>query len=141
MKDYSIPDPTLLGLALFQDDQAAEQRSRLKMIEDILGDDYDLDHLRELMTAEREGRLYVRPPFQVGDTLYLLITTFNSYEMREATITGFRAGKNYQYVTYRLNKPPYFESSVKVDELGKIAFLSQEEAEAALEKMKEENEP
>jgi len=36
--------------------QAAELRARLMMIEDILGDTYDLDHLRELMTADREGR-------------------------------------------------------------------------------------
>ena len=32
--------------------QAAELRGRLKMIEDILGDTYDLDHLRELLAAD-----------------------------------------------------------------------------------------
>ena len=41
--------------------QAAELRGRLKMIEDILGDTYDLDHLRELLAAEREGRLVILP--------------------------------------------------------------------------------
>lgn len=35
--------------------QAAELRGRLKMIEDILGDTYDLDHLRELVTADQKG--------------------------------------------------------------------------------------
>ncbi len=29
---------------------------RLKLIEDILGNDYDLDRLRELVQADREGR-------------------------------------------------------------------------------------
>ena len=41
--------------------QATEMRERLKMIEDILGDDYDLDHLRELMEADRDGRCVVLP--------------------------------------------------------------------------------
>lgn len=35
--------------------QAAELRARLKAIEDILGDTYDLDRLRELMTADQKG--------------------------------------------------------------------------------------
>lgn len=34
---------------------------RLASIEDILGDDYDLDHLRELMEADRDGRCVVLP--------------------------------------------------------------------------------
>lgn len=34
---------------------------RLKKIEDILGDDYDLDRLRELVEADRDGRCVVLP--------------------------------------------------------------------------------
>ena len=34
---------------------------RLGAIEDILGDDYDLDRLRELVEAERDGRCVVLP--------------------------------------------------------------------------------
>ena len=34
---------------------------RLVTIEDILGDDYDLDRLRELVEADREGRCVVLP--------------------------------------------------------------------------------
>lgn len=48
--------------------QAAELRGRLKRIEDILGDTYDLDHLRELMEADQEGRLVIMPsPAKEGD--------------------------------------------------------------------------
>lgn len=39
--------------------QAIEMRGRLKKIEDILGDTYDLDRLRELVQADREGRCAV----------------------------------------------------------------------------------
>ena len=34
---------------------------RLAEIEDILGDDYDLDRLRELVEADRDGRCVVLP--------------------------------------------------------------------------------
>lgn len=34
---------------------------RLASIEDILGDDYDLDRLRELVEADRDGRCVVLP--------------------------------------------------------------------------------
>lgn len=39
--------------------QAAENNARLKMIEKILGNDYDLDRLRELVQAEQEGRYII----------------------------------------------------------------------------------
>lgn len=39
--------------------QATEMRHRLMSIEDILGDEYDLDRLRELAQADREGRLFI----------------------------------------------------------------------------------
>ena len=35
--------------------------NRLKKIEDILGDEYDLERLRELAQADREGRCVVLP--------------------------------------------------------------------------------
>ena len=34
---------------------------RLAAIEDILGDDYDLDRLRELAQADMEGRVTIEP--------------------------------------------------------------------------------
>lgn len=41
---------------------------RLAAIEDILGDEYDLDRLRELVEADREGRCVVMP-CQPGDKI------------------------------------------------------------------------
>ena len=49
--DWDIDDPELLGGIV----------ERLSEIEDILGDDYDLDRLRELVQADREGRCVVLP--------------------------------------------------------------------------------
>ena len=48
--------------------QATELRYRLKMIEDILGDGYDLDRLREIVEADRDG-LCVVLPCKPGDIL------------------------------------------------------------------------
>ena len=42
---------------------------RLAAIEEILGNDYDLDRLSELIEADRDGRCVVFP-CKVGDTLY-----------------------------------------------------------------------
>ena len=44
-------------------------RDRLAAIEDILGDEYDLDRLRELVEADREQRCFVFR-FGFGSTVY-----------------------------------------------------------------------
>lgn len=42
---------------------------RLKLIEDILGNDYDLDRLRELVQADQEERCVVLP-CKLGNKVY-----------------------------------------------------------------------
>ena len=44
--------------------QAAELRARLMMIEDALGDDYDLDHLKE---SVKTGHRWIRPEERLPD--------------------------------------------------------------------------
>lgn len=46
---------------------------RLVTIEDILGDEYDLDRMRELVQADREGRCVVIHPNSVTDDDYKII--------------------------------------------------------------------
>lgn len=46
---------------------------RFAAIEDILGEEYDLDRLRELVQADREGRCVVIPPNSVTDDNYKII--------------------------------------------------------------------
>jgi len=46
----------VLGFLWLAAGQATEMRGRLKMIEDILGDNYNLDRLREIVKADREKR-------------------------------------------------------------------------------------
>lgn len=46
---------------------------RLVTIEDILGDEYDLDRLRELVQADREGRCVVIRPDPATESDYEII--------------------------------------------------------------------
>lgn len=94
---------------------------RLAIIEDILGDDYDPDRLRELVQSDRDGRCVVIP-CKIGDTLY--------------RIQKFKRGKNWrkeaEYIrTVELNKNNFWRV-VFEGELGKTVFLTREAAEAEL---------
>ena len=52
---------------------------RLATIEDILGDEYDLDRLRELVQADREGRC-VEPQRYWEATLRHALAAWDNYE-------------------------------------------------------------
>lgn len=57
--DFALPK--IAGLIIQQ------TVDRLAAIEDILGDEYNLDRLRELAQADREGKI---PKYTIGDTIY-----------------------------------------------------------------------
>lgn len=50
-----------IGFTCNRDCDQKKTWERLKGVEDILGDDYDLDRLRELVEADRDGRCVVLP--------------------------------------------------------------------------------
>lgn len=109
--------------------QATTMRSRLKEIEDILGDDYDLDRLKELVEANREGRCVVLP-CRVGDTLHYIGGTYKTL-IKPVTVEEvyigdgvFAVGVSSGFTTFTLQEKEWYKSK--------------KEAEAALEKMKED---
>lgn len=59
----------VLGFLWLAAVQATEMRGRLKRIEDILGDNYDLDRLREIVEADRDGRCFTTT-VKVGDYIF-----------------------------------------------------------------------
>ncbi len=98
----------------------------LKTIEamyDGLGRTY---HLRELVEAERDGRLVVLP-IKVGTHVFM--------DGREAIAIEF-----FGYKSERYFKSQFFDNqqyiSFAFEEIGKSVFLTRKEAEAALEKEK-----
>lgn len=96
--------------------QAMEMRGRLKDIEDILGDEYDLDRLRELEQADKEGR-YVVLKFAPRSKVYRV--WFNP-----------RDGKFFITEHIMQSKEMCLEA-----ELWNDAYKTREEAEKALEEM------
>lgn len=107
---------------------------RLAAIEDILDDDYDLDRLKELVEADREGKCVVLP-CKVGDTVYIP-TRFEIAEREVYEIFVENSAKFYAKDNKGIGLSVFFFA----DDVGKTVFLTREEAEAALEKMKGGNE-
>lgn len=116
----TIPIPTLRELYY-----------RLALIEDILGDGYDLDRLRELVEADRDGRGVVLP-CKVGEKVFRLGASIciwretdhcdeycNGYEYRDCW-EGCRAVLEDKF---SLGDLPLF---------GKNVFITREAAETAL---------
>ena len=67
LTEYTIPEtgftvvPEEKYKRILMDEKPSVEKvyNRLKKIEDILGDEYDLDRLRELAQADREGRVRI----------------------------------------------------------------------------------
>ena len=99
----------------------------------IFGENYDLDRLKELVEADRDGRCIVLP-CKVGDKVYCIQSYFNDAKMRSEKKVKCRI------VDFVQSSPDLFECQgmiYKFEDIGKTVFLTREEAEAALEKMKE----
>lgn len=115
-------DTGLMPEEIDMDHEAAEELRRLCR-------DYDLDRLEKLIEADKDGRVVVRP-CKVGDTLFRVfageILEHKVRNMRYLAIQG----------RWDIDTTPfcsYVESSI-----GKTIFLTHEEAEKALEAMKDE---
>ena len=114
--------------------------SRLAAIEDILGDEYDLDRLRDLVKADREGRCVVID-VKIGQRVWILdVGEYGDDEIAQPLgleVYGIALSDDHE--TYYFVKPPL---GMDIDpfsheDIGKTVFLSREEAEKALEGMKD----
>lgn len=114
------------------DGSVSEDKIRL-ILSGILGDDYDLNRLKKLTEADRDGRCIVLP-CKVGDKVYCIQSYFNDAKMRSEKKVKCRV------VDFVQSFPDLSECQgmiYKFEDVGKTVFLTREEAEAALEKMKE----
>lgn len=80
------------------------------------------DHLRELVDADKDGRLVVLP-CKVGDTVYLIVT---------------KRARNYtpEFRFVKKSRLTFLNMERILQDFGKEAFLTREEAEKTLEAMK-----
>lgn len=101
--------------------------SRLQEIEDILGDTYDLDRLRELVEADKAGRCVLHP-LKAEDKVYIAILgRVLPFEVVNAVWYGASP-------TYKAMHGMHLCFAFKQDDIRKTVFLTREAAEAALAK-------
>ena len=92
--------------------------------------------LRELAEADKDGRLVVLP-CKVGDTVYEVTSrkTISEYRVKAIRVELFCTFIEWDIVAGFVDKSIL---GVPVDEIGKTVFLTREEAEKALEVMKDD---
>lgn len=110
---------------------------RLAEIENILGDDYDLDRLKEIVQADREGRC-ITLPCKVGDTIYTIgasICKWREIDHCDEYCDGQQYRDCWEGESTVLERKFGLYDLVSIN---KTVFLTRKEAESALEKMKED---
>lgn len=115
---------------------------RLSKIEDILGDEYDLDRLKELVQADREGRCAKLPCKEFFSMLGGDVYAIDDDEVLEVLLCGVGYDPNgidFIDAVYAPGCEDEKGFTFRFSDVGKTIFLTREEAEAALEKMKEKD--
>lgn len=104
---------------------------RLAAIEDILGDEYDLDRLRELVEADRDGRCYIAN-VKIGEQVFVPDKKGKVIACRVQGISLPAHGKN--LIIHLGGYPAEYLWS---DREGKDWWKTRESAEAALRREQE----
>lgn len=116
-------------------DCVKDMASRLALIENILGDDYDLDRLKEMVEADRDGRCVVLP-CKLHDKVFFV----ENGCVKETEVDSFHnwTSGHWKISTHTDRMFDHWKGyEIDFSGINKIVFLTREEAEAALEKMKE----
>ena len=104
---------------------------RLAAIEDILGDEYDLDELKEVVQAKREGRCVVLP-CKIDDDVYINLFG-RTLDATVISISELASTPTYKAM-YGIRLCYIF----KADDVGRTVFLTREAAEEALKAREQE---
>ena len=105
--------------------------NRVSEIEDILGDNYDLSRLRELVEADRDGRCVILP-CKVGDTVYTI--AYSMCKWRELDKCAMYCSGHVDEECWEGRKEVTEKvfSIYDIGRIGKTVFLTRKAAEAAL---------
>lgn len=130
-------DQAMMRLAAYEDTgMEPEQCENAKVIiESAFSDDTSkAERIRELLKADKEGRLVVLP-CKVGDRLYEVTgrKTISVYKVKAIRVELFGL-----FIEWDIVEGFVWQSlsGINAGEIGKTVFLSREEAEKALEAMK-----
>ena len=127
-------------LAEYEDTRLTPEafQSYVVFLQDLIGNQKAseaLDRFRQLVKADKDGRLVV-PPCKAGDTVYEVTSrkTISEYRVKAIRVELFCTFIEWDIVAGFVDKSIF---GVPVDEIGKTVFLTHEEAEKALEAMKD----
>lgn len=109
-------------------------QSYVVFLQDLIGNQKAseaLDRFRQLVKADRDGRLVV-PPCKAGDTVYEVTSrkTISEYRVKAIRVELFCTFIEWDIVAGFVDKSIF---GVPADEIGKTVFLTREEADRALE--------
>ena len=126
----SMPEKEYKAFARGEKPSGKQIYKRLLEIEDVLGDTYDLDRLRELVEADREGRCVVLP-CKIEDAVYINLlgktlpfSVISISQMASTPTLKAMHGVRLCYI-------------FKADDVGKTVFRTREAAEQALREREE----
>ena len=132
LTEYTIPETGFIVVPeekykrILMDEKPSVEKvyNRLKKIEDILGDEYDLDRLREMVQAKREGRCVVLP-CKKGDTVWRIVHDATPHVTKDrCTDIKYENGDIWVHLIG--------DRVMGGWNFGKLLFLTRAEAEAAL---------
>lgn len=129
----NIPEERFLRLAAYEDTHMMPSdvtSMRMDMaILTALFDGIDVDRMREIVAAERDGRVVVLP-CKIGDTVW-----FKTYTDNGKTCIGIQPHKAVSARVCVMAEGRIFPVELPLSRFGKSWFLTREEAEKALEAM------
>ena len=130
-------DRAMMRLAAYEDTwlEPEQCETAKTIIESVFIDDTSkVERIRELLKADRDGRLEVLP-CKVGDRLYEVTgrKTISVYKVRAIRVELFGL-----FIDWDIVEGFVWQSlsGINAGEIGKTVFLTREEAEKALEAMK-----
>ena len=113
-----------------------EHAKFLSDVQDILGDNYDLDRLRDLVEADRDGRCVVLP-CKIGDTIYQVDYMTHGEALRAGVPERNDPRSKRKFGRRKAEYLPMMVREKKMvkslySEFGKTVFLTRADAEATL---------
>lgn len=143
-KDCVIYDAYNAIASLLIENQALKNaangfRAKYEEIREVLGDNYDLDHLRKLIESASTGK-FISIPCKVGDTVYVLTNKDGCLccrkEIVECEVNTMRVKSDGFTIGYscqgRYSNGNRYIGNFVFKSIGKTVFLTRESAESAL---------
>lgn len=134
----NIPEERFLRLAAYEDthmmpSDVTSMRMDMAIIA-ALFDGVDVDRMKELAEADKEGRLVVLP-CKMGQRVFALLDT--DTHISECEVKQIGMGNKIGFIGLEPIGARGREYGVSLNGFGKTVFLTREEAEKALEAMKD----